>query len=229
MVLGRDAAFRLKRDANAATAAFPVGSRTGTTVKVRPGRDSSARLKARHPGTEFKPPKTGPVRHTAGDAVFALGTALSEDDGFPVGDLAEICGDRRRIEERRKTARRFPALDSFRAGNERGVLREPCANFVMIAATRLTTGEIDREINGGDGSAEGGGKGVNFKSAVAAVFQNLETLSLARADAVAETVFRMVENSAALRRRERPGRGCPGRSPKPRGKWTCRAKVKGAA
>ena len=223
---GQDAVFRLKRDANAETVAFLAGALNEVTVEVRPGKKALTRLRACDPDTVFKPLKMRLIRYTAGDTVFALGTTLSEEDGFSVGDLAEIYKERWRIEEHYKTAKWFLALDSFNAETERGVLQELYANFVMITATRLMTDVIDQEINGDDG-AEGRGprKRVNFKSAVTAVFRNLEALALTQADAVAETITRMVENIVSLWQSERPGRSYPRISLKPKSKWSRKGKV----
>ena len=125
-----------------------------------------------------------------------------------------------------RTARWFLAVESFRSESGRGVLRELYASFVMVTATRLMTNEIDGEINASpDGRPP---KRVNFKHAVAAVFRNFEALALVRADAVAETVARIVDDVAALRQRERPGRSHPGVSRKPKGKWSRKGKVAAA-
>ena len=51
------------------------------------------------------------------------------------------------------------------------------------------------------------------------------TLALAQADALAETVPRIVEDVAALWQRERPGRGYPRMSRKPGSKWSRKGKV----
>ena len=98
----------------------------------------------------------------------------------------------------------------------------------MITATRLMTSVINQEINGNDDDgAEGRGprKRVNFKSAVAIVFRNLEALALTQADAVAETIARMVENIESLWQSERLGRSYPRISLKPKSKWSRKGKV----
>ena len=93
-------------------------------------------------------------------------------------------------------------------------------------ATRLMTSVIDQEINGDDGAeSRGPRKRVNFKSAIAAVFRNLEALALTQADAVAETITRMVENIASLWQSERPGRSYPRISLKLKSKWSRKGKV----
>lgn len=227
VVRGQDAVFRLKRDANAETVAFLAGSLDDRTVEIRPDGKALARLKARHPGAAFGPLKLRLVRYAAGDTVFALGTTLTEDDGFRVEDLAAIYRARWRLEEMYKTAKWFLAVESFRAENERGVLQELYASFVMVTATRLMTNEIDGEINAAPG--DGHPKRVNFKNAAAAVFRNFETLALAQADALAETVSRIVDDVAALWQRERPGRSYPRMSRKPRNKWSRKGKVAAAS
>ena len=224
-VRGQDAVFRLKRNANAETVAFLAGPLEETLVEIRPDARALARLKARHPGAAFGPLRLRLVRYVAGDTVFALGTTLTEDDGFTAGDLASIYRTRWRIEEMYKTAKWFMAIESFRSESERGVLQELYANFVMVTATRLTTNGIDGEINDPrDGRPP---KRVNFKHAVAAVFRNFEALALVQAEAVAETVAWIVDDIAALWQRERPGRSYPRVSLKPKGKWS--RKGKGAA
>ncbi len=227
IVRGQDAVFRLKRDANARTVAFLAGPLDDRTVAIRPGGRALARLKARHPGAAFGPLKLRLVRYAAGDTVFALGTTLTEDDGFAVEDLAEIYRARWRIEEQYKITKWFLAVESFRAESERGVLQEPCANFVMVTATRLMTNGTDGEINAAPG--DGHPKRVNFRNAAAAVFRNFETLALAQADALAETVSRIVDDVAALWQRERPGRSYPRMSRKPRNKWSRKGKVAAAS
>ncbi len=227
VVRGRDAVFRLKRNANAETVAFLAGPLDDRTVEVRPDRDALARLKARHPGAAFGPLRLRLVRCAAGGTVFALGTTLTEDDGFTVGDLAAICRARWRIEERCKTAKWFLAVESFRAESERGVLQELHASFVMVTATRLTANGIDGEINAAPG--DGHPKRVNFKHAAAAVFRNFEALALAQAEAVAETVSRIVDDVAALWQRERPGRSHPRVSRKPGSKWSRKGKAAAAS
>lgn len=97
----------------------------------------------------------------------------------------------------------------------------------MVTATRLMTNEIDGEINAAPG--DGHPKRVNFKNAAAAVFRNFETLALAQADALAETVSRIVDDVAALWQRERPGRSYPRMSRKPRNKWSRKGKVAAAS
>ena len=68
------------------------------------------------------------------------------------------------------------------AHRDRGGRRGP----PVRTATRLMTSVIDQEINGDDGAeSRGPRKRVNFKSAIAAVFRNLEALTLTQADAVA--------------------------------------------
>ena len=52
---GHDAAFRLKRGANAKTVAFLTDPPEERTVEIRPDDGAPARLKARHPGAEFGP------------------------------------------------------------------------------------------------------------------------------------------------------------------------------
>ncbi len=98
VVRGRDAVFRLKRDANAETVAFLAGPLQETLVWIRPDDRALARLKARHPGAAFGPLKLRLVRYAAGDTVFALGTTLAAEDGFTVEDLAGICRARWRID-----------------------------------------------------------------------------------------------------------------------------------
>ncbi len=108
------------------------------------------------------------------------------------------------------------------------MLQELYANFVMVTATRLMTNEIDGEINASPDD-DGPPKRVNFKHAAAAVFRNFEALALAQAEAVAETVSRIVDDVAALWQRERPGRNYPRVSRKPRSKWSRRGKVAAAS
>ena len=112
------------------------------------------------------------------------------------------------------------------AHRDRGGRRGPPVH----TTTRLMTSVIDQEINGDDDSddgAEGRGprKRVNFKSAIAAVFRNLEALALTQADAVAETISRMMENIASLWQSERPGRSYPRISLKSKSKWSRKGKV----
>ncbi len=96
----------------------------------------------------------------------------------------------------------------------------------MVTATRLMTNEIDGEINDPrDGRPP---KRVSFKHAVAAVFRNFEALALVQAEAVAETVSRIVDDVAALWQRERPGRSCPRVSRKPKSKWARKGKAAAA-
>ena len=205
-----------------ATVAFLAGPLQETLVEVRPDARALARLKARHPGAAFGPLKLRLVRYAAGDTVFALGTTLMEDDGFTVEDLAGIYQARWRIEEHYKTAKWFLAVESFRSESERGVLQELYANFVMVTATRLMTNVIDAEINAAQDHRSP--KRVNFKHAVAAVFRNFEALALVQAEAVAETVARIVDDIAAFWQRERPGRSYPRMSLKPARKWTRKGK-----
>ena len=219
---GQDAVFRLKANANAATVAFLACPLQETLVEVRPDARALARLKARHPGAAFGPLKLRLVRYAAGDTVFALGTTLMEDDGFTVEDLAGIYQARWRIEEHYKTAKWFLAVESFRSESERGVLQELYANFVMVTATRLMTNVIDAEINAAQDHRSP--KRVNFKHAVAAVFRNFEALALVQAEAVAETVARIVDDIAAFWQRERPGRSYPRMSLKPARKWARKGK-----
>ncbi|MYI75097.1 MAG: IS4 family transposase [Acidobacteria bacterium] len=228
VVRGQDAVFRLKRDANAETVAFLAGPLDDRTVEIRPDDKARARLKARHPGAAFGPLKLRLVRYAAGDTVFALGTTLAEDDGFGLEDLAAIYRARWRIEEHYKIAKWFLAVESFRAESERGVLQELYANFVMVTATRLMTNEIDGEINAAPDD-DRPPKRVNFKHAAAAVFRNFEALALAQAEAVTETVSRIVDDVAALWQRERPGRSYPRMSRKPRNKWSRKGKVAAAS
>ena len=190
-----------------------------------PPEQNSTTLKWRSTG-EFYFGTFGEYSLCTANTVFALGTTLSEEDGFSVGDLAEIYKERWRIEEHYKTAKWLLALDSFNAETERGVLQELYATFLMITATRLMTSVINQEINGDDGAeSRGPRKRVNFKSAVAAVFRNLEALALTQADAVAETIAPMVENIASLWQSERPSRSYPRISLKPKSKWSRKGKV----
>ena len=122
-----------------------------------------------------------------------------------------------------KTAKWFLAVESFRSESERGVLQELYANFVMVTATRLMTNVIDAEINAAQDHRPP--KRVNFKHAVAAVFRNFEALALVQAEAVAETVARIVDDIAAFWQRERPGRSYPRMSLKPARKWTRKGKA----
>jgi len=225
-VRGQDAVFRPRRNADAETAAFPASPLDGTTVGIRPDDRALARLKARHPGAAFGPLKPGPGRYTAGETVFAPGTTQTEGDGFAVADLAAIHRARWRVRERYRTARWFLAAGSFRAESGRGVLREPCASFVMVTATRLMTNGTGAGINGppDDGHPER----VSFRHAVAAVLRNFGVPAPARAEAVAETVSRTVDGIAAPWQRERPGRSCPGVSRKPRNRWSRKGKVAAA-
>ena len=57
------------------------------------------------------------------------------------------------------------------------------------------------------------------------VFRNLEALALTQADAVDETITRMVENIASVWQSERPGRSYPRISLKPKSKWSRKGKV----
>ena len=226
VVRGQDAVFRLKKNASAATTAFLAGPLQDTVVEVRPDRKALARLNTRHPGAAFGPLQTGLVRYTAGDTVFALGTTLHASDGFTVDDLAGLYHSRWRIEEHYRTVKWFMALESFRSESERGVLQELYANFAMVTATRLMTNGIDGEINvAPDGKPP---KRVNFRQAVATVFRNLEALVLAQADAVSETVSRMVEGIAACWQRERHGRSYPRESHRVAGKWARKGKTASA-
>ncbi len=88
--------------------------------------------------------------------------------------------------------------------------------------TRLLTNVIDAEINAAQDHRSP--KRVNFKHAVAAVFRNFEALALVQAEAVAETVARIVDDIAAFWQRERPGRSYPRMSLKPARKWTRKGK-----
>ena len=108
------------------------------------------------------------------------------------------------------------------ARRDRGGRRSP----PVRTATRLMTSVIDQKINGDDG-AEGRRprKRVSFKSAIAAVFRNLEALTLTQADAVAETIARMVENIASFWQSERSGCSYPRISFKPKSKWSRKGKV----
>ena len=159
--------------------------------------------------------------------VLHPGPAHVNDDGFPVEDLAAIYRARWRLEEQYKVAKWLLAVESFRAENERGVLQELYASFVIVTATHLMTNEIDGEINAAP--SDGHPKRVNFKNAAAAVFCNFETLALAQADALTETVSRIVDDVAALWQRERPGRSYPRMSRKPRNKWSRKGKVAAAS
>ena len=98
----------------------------------------------------------------------------------------------------------------------------------MVTATRLMTNEIDGEINTSPDD-DAPPKRVNFKHAAAAVFRNFEALALAQAEAVAQTVSRIVDDVAALLQRERSGRSYPRVSRKPRIKWSRRGKVTAAS
>ena len=108
------------------------------------------------------------------------------------------------------------------AHRDRGERRGP----PVRTATRLMTSVIDQEINGDDGAeSRGPRKRVNFKSAIAAVFRNLEALTLTQANAVAETIARMVENIASFWQSERSGRSYPRISLKSKSEWPRKGKV----
>ena len=109
-------------------------------------------------------------------------------------------------------------IERFHAKSARGVRQELYAAFTLITLARQFSNRCDDDINGGDGDGEPAMR-ANFQNGLRLVGKEIEALFLRQADAVRQSVARIMTGLSRCIQRERPGRSYPRRSMQPRSKW----------
>ena len=209
---GLDFVFRIKENANPAFDDFIASGETERTVTLDAPRDETALR-----GRSFR---VRLVRYTAEDTEFRLATSLHGGGRFDVPALSAICHGRWAVEEMYKSGK--SVIEWFHAKSERGVRQELYAAFTLITLARQFSNRCDDDINGGDEDGRPAMR-ANFRNGLRLVGKEIEALFMRQADAVRQSVARIMTGLSRCIQRERPGRSYERQSKQPGSKWQNRA------
>jgi len=113
-------------------------------------------------------------------------------------------------------------IDNPHARSERGVHQELYAAFTLVTLARRFSNRCDGDFNGGDGESLPAMRSY-FRNGLRLVGKEIEALFMKQADAVRQSVARIMTGLSCCLQRERPGPSYPRRSMRPRSKWIRRA------
>ena len=208
---GLDFVFRLKKAANPVFDAFIASGETERTVTLDAPGDETA-LRGRSLRVRL-------AKYVAGDTEYRLATSLHDGARFDVRTLSDMYHGRWGVEETYKTGK--SVIEGFHAKSARGVRQELYAAFTLIALARQFSNRCDGDINSGDGGDQPAMR-ANFRNGLRLVGKEIEALFMQQADAVRQSVARIMTGLSRCIQRERPGRSYERPSKQPRSKWQTR-------
>ena len=113
-------------------------------------------------------------------------------------------------------------IGDFPVQSERGVCQEIYAAFVLLTMTRWLSIRCDSDLNVGGDESDMPAMRANFRNALRLVGKEIEALFLKQAEAVRESVCRIMTGLSRCIQRERPGRSYRRESKQPGKKWVRR-------
>ncbi len=210
---GLDFVFRVKKAANPEFDAFIASGKTELTVTLNAPRDE--------PSLRGRTLRVRLVRYTAGDTEYRLVTSLLDSRRYGLQPLSDPCHGRWGIEETSRSGK--AVIGDLHARSERGVRQEIYAAFVPLTLTRRFSNRRDADLNAGGGEGDLPAMRGNFRNGPRLVGREIEALFPRQADAVRDSVARIMAGLSRRLQRERPGRGYPRESKRPGSRWIRRA------
>ncbi len=205
---GLDFVFRFNKGANST---FGVSGETERTVILDAPRDETT-LRGRTLRVRL-------VTYVAGDTRYCLVTSLTDGGRFDVQALSDIYHGRWGVEEMYRTGK--AVIEWFHAKSVRGVRQELYAAFTLVTLARRFSNRCDGDLNAGGGEEGLPAMRANFRNGLRLVGE-IEALFLRQADAVRQSIARIMAGLSWCIQRERPGRSYPHRSMRPRSRWQTR-------
>ena len=160
------------------------------------------------------------VRYTVGDTEYRLATSLLDSNRYGIQPLSDLYHGRWGVEELYKVGK--DVIGDFHAQSERGVCQEIYAAFVLLTMTRCLSNRCDSDLDVGGDESDMPAMRVNFRNGLRLVRKEIEALFLKQAEAVRESVCRIMTGLSRCVQRERPGRSYRRESKQPRNKWARR-------
>jgi len=206
---GLDPVLRIQGNASPGFDAFTAAG--GTERAVTPGAPRDG------PSLRGRTLHVRPVRYVAGDTEFRLAASLHDGGRFDVRALSGLHHGRWGTGEMCRTGK--SVIGWFRTKSVRGVRREPCAAFTPVTPARRLSSRCGGDINAGGGEEGLPAMRADFRNGPRPVGRETGALSMGQADAVRQSVARIMTGLSRRIQRGRPGRGHPRRSMRPGSRW----------
>lgn len=214
--------FRLNTHTYAPIKKFMESTDTDRVVVIEPqGEKRRAKIRKSNPGIDIRPLNIRLIKYEVAGITYYLGTTLL-DARFSPENFKDLYHARWGIEELYKISKHFIAIEEFHAKSLRGVRQELYAHMALVTLNRVLTNHTDdtHQVDNHQSPRTSAGRLItNFKSSMAVVARNLESLLLDKVQPLYETITSVLASLARRYQAVRPNRSYPRRSLKPQARW----------